>query len=213
MDIDFRDSAGKLSSTKQLLTILIVAFVVSSCAGSYNSMNPTMMHYEAKTNGNQIETSYRYNILQENENKKYAKKEFKGSAKMVAVKITNNTNESFVIGKDKHIYSGNTMISDTNSEHVISSLDQTAAGYLLFLLLTPMKLTVQKGGQKPEVTSIGYVIGPGLTLINMIRASSANTSFEQDLKKYNLVGKRVEPGQTVYGLVVKNGPMDPISVK
>jgi hypothetical protein len=48
---------------------------------------------------------------------------------------------------------------------------------------------------------IGIIIGPGIAGGNMLAASSANKKFKQDLLDYNLLGKKIKPGETVYGLL------------
>jgi len=35
----------------------------------------------------------------------------------------------------------------------------------------------------------------------MLAASTANKKFKQDLLDYNLLGKKIKPGETVYGLL------------
>ena len=55
----------------------------------------------------------------------------------------------------------------------------------MYLLLTPTKLTTINNGEMNEY-NIGYGLGPGLTLLNMAIAGSANSSFLYEMDTYDL---------------------------
>ena len=91
------------------------------------------------------------------------------------------------------------------NEKVFSSLKQSVASYLWYLLLTPVNLYTNESqnGFQTETTStpIGIVIGPGLAGVNMIAASSSNKKFQQDLLNYNMNGVTIKSGENISGLV------------
>ncbi|HTN16731.1 MAG TPA: hypothetical protein VL092_03555 [Chitinophagaceae bacterium] len=57
------------------------------------------------------------------------------------------------------------------------------------------------GGQKTTTIPVGYALGPILTLTNVSVAAGANKGFKADLKKYNLLGRTIPKGDTVFGVV------------
>lgn len=48
---------------------------------------------------------------------------------------------------------------------------------------------------------LGLLIGPGLAGGNLITASSANKNLKNDLLTFNLRDKKIEIGETVYGII------------
>ena len=80
--------------------------------------------------------------------------------------------------------------------------------YLLFLLLTPLNLNIynnSSNGYGTEVNNshsypIGLVIGPGISIGNMVVASTANTNFYNELLSFT-ISRDIENGQTIYCLI------------
>lgn len=52
-----------------------------------------------------------------------------------------------------------------------------------------------------ETYSIGYFLGPTISLGNMMIASDANTKLYKELLKYNILNLKIAKGESVYGLV------------
>ena len=104
-------------------------------------------------------------------------------------------------------------------EKTYASLKQGAAGYLLFLLLTPMNLYVTETNaygvqETTSSTPIGLVIGPGLAGGNVIAASSANKKLKMQLLDYNLKGVTIIKGETKTGLIgIKSTSFDALRLK
>jgi hypothetical protein len=48
------------------------------------------------------------------------------------------------------------------------------------------------------------IVGPGLAGGNMIAASSANKNLKNELMQFDLNGKTIKKGETVYGLIGSN---------
>ncbi|MBX2840138.1 MAG: hypothetical protein KTR26_00090 [Flammeovirgaceae bacterium] len=115
----------------------------------------------------------------------------------------NNSTENIIFGKDYIVYSGNRPITLLETNFIHAQLKQGVPIYLLYLLLTPMQFISTNG----ESTPIGLVIGPGITLGNMIGAGSANSNFKKELENNLLNNKEIKSGETVYGLIgiVDNG--------
>lgn len=173
-----------------------------SCASGYNLTKPDSQNYISNHSHKGVKLEYRYNLL----DKKYKNKELKKGVKLIAVKITNETNNDLVFGKDiKLTHENGKEIIILDNKKVFTTLKQSPASYLFYLLLTPVNLYTYKttnGVQETtSTTPIGYVLGPGLAAGNMIAAGSANTKFKEELSKYNIIGTTIKKGETAYGLI------------
>jgi len=97
------------------------------------------------------------------------------------------------------------------------SIKQIVPGYLPYLLLTFVNLTTtkeQNGMTEQNVIPIGLVLGPGITVGNMLIAGDANTKLLDELRLYNLIGRDIKPGETVYGIIgVRDIGYSPITVE
>lgn len=186
---------------KTLLLSLCVLFLCT-CAASYKSINPSSLNYTYQPENDGLIFSYQAGVLQDSGNKKLAKKEDRFDIRVVAVKITNNTGRDLTFAKDLVLKSGFKVFQPLDPETTASSIKQSSASYLLFLLLTPMKLYVgnNETGEVSE-TPIGYVLGPGLAALNVAKASSANTKFKKELSNNDIYNRVIPNGETVYGLV------------
>lgn len=57
-------------------------------------------------------------------------------------------------------------------------------------------------------------LGPGLTLLNVTTASSANNKFMRELGLYNILYRDILPGETVYGLIgIRGAGFNPLYIE
>jgi hypothetical protein len=182
------------------ITLLLLAIVaLSSCASGYKKIEPKSLRYVSVAEVNDVKLEYKYNLL----DNKYEKKENKKGVKLVAVKITNNSNRDLVFGSDiKLTYENGSEIFLLENEKVFKTLKQSPATYLFYLLLTPLNLyTNNSDGEQTSSTPIGLILGPGIAGGNMIAASSANKKFKTEMLEYDINGTTVKQGETKVGLV------------
>ncbi len=202
----------KLLKSIFLLTIVVV---FSNCASGYKTINPKSLNYRSNSLDKGVLLEYKYELL----DKKYRKKEIAKGVKLVAIKITNNSDKDLVFGKDvKLVYDDGSGLYIMENERVFSSLKQSPTSYLWYLLLSPLQLikTESTGGfqTKTSSTPIGLVVGPGLAGGNMIAAGSANKKFKQDLLNYNISGKTIKKGETISGLIgIRSDDYNSIKIK
>lgn len=184
---------------KVFLFSLMLAFVFlfTGCAQSYFALNPTKVVFTASNSLDEISLNYRYDILREKGNRKIANKEIKSNVKLLAVKVTNNTDKAINIGKNAAFYNGSTMIYPMDAFTIRNVLKQSVPSYLLYLLLTPLTLSVNGSNPYP----IGLALGPVISGGNMLAASGANNSFYKELVQYDILYRDIQPGETVFGLV------------
>lgn len=199
-------------SISKLLTLASV-IILSSCAATYKPINPPTLNYNSHDLQDGIGLSYKYDVLREKGNKKYAKKEDKKGIKLIAVKITNNTDSIINIGKDVAFFSGQDQIFPMEPIAIKESIKQIVPGYLSYLLLTFLQLNIYQGNTVDSYP-IGVVVGPGITMGNMTVAGSANKNMLNELYEYNILSRDIQKGETVYGIIgVRDMGYSPISVK
>lgn len=184
---------------------------LTNCASSYQTISPKSINYVSTKETDNVEFQYKYGVL----DKKYGKKETKKGIKLVAVKITNNSNKDVVFGEDAILtYENGTEISVLENEDVFKALKQNTASYLLYLLLTPVNLYTSENGQETSSTPIGLVLGPGLAGGNMIVAGSANKKFKTEILENNIYGTLIKKGETKYGLIgIRTDTFDALKLK
>ncbi|SMG48802.1 hypothetical protein SAMN05661096_03523 [Marivirga sericea] len=206
-----------MTNTITKIFTIATIFILSGCAVSYKPIHPVSLNYDSHQSEDGVELSYKYDVLRQNGNKKYAKKEDKRGVKLIALKITNNSQSAVNLGKNLTLYSGNNQIRPMEPMIIKESIKQIVPGYLPYLLLTFVNLTTtkeQNGIIEQNVIPIGLVLGPGITVGNMLIAGDANTKLLDELRLYNLIGKDIKPGETVYGIIgVRDIGYSPITVE
>jgi len=198
--------------------LLTAIMALTGCAASYHPIIPPTLQYSAHELSGNVKLSYRYNVLTETRNRKYAKKEYKNGIKLIAVKITNLADTSITIGRDVYFYSGDHLINPMLPKDFYITTRQSVLSYLPYMLFTVLKLYVTTGTMSSstdtQVYPIGYGLGPGLTIINMTKASSANRSLLNELNAYNLMNVSIPKGATVYGLIgVSDSGFNPLHLR
>ena len=184
-------------------SLFILIFCLTSCASSYRMIQPKTINHISKNEVDGLTLQYRYELF----DKKDEKKEEKKGVKLVAIKITNNSEREVTFGKDVTLaFENDRIVYVMENEKVFKTLKQSPASYLWYLLLTPLNLYTTKTNSYgvPEQTSstpIGLVLGPGLAGGNMIAAGSANKKFKTELLEYNINGTVIKKGETKYGLI------------
>ncbi len=134
-------------------------------------------------------------------NKRYAKKEDQKGVKLVAVKITNNTTAELNFTKDITLYAGMQPAVLVDPVVVGKELKQTVPTYLFYLLMTPLRFYTASNGEVTSNLPIGLLLGPGLSIGNMVEAGAANKRLRDELLRYNMNNKMIRPGETVTGLI------------
>ncbi|MCD4818326.1 MAG: hypothetical protein K8S23_06510 [Candidatus Cloacimonetes bacterium] len=101
-----------------------------------------------------------------------------------------------------------------NPSEYLSSLKQSTFAYLFYLLLTPVNLVIVNQSGQGDVIPIGLVLGPGITLLNTLSSSSANSKFQKELEENSIIGKTIKPDEDLKGLIaIRNIGYQPLSIK
>lgn len=190
----------------------ITISTLTNCASGYKLISPKTINYISNSESNNVKLEYKYDLL----DKKYKKKELKKGVKLVAIKITNNSDKDLIFGEDAKLtyLNGNEVFIMDNTE-VFQTIKQSTLSYLFYLLLTPMNLyTTDANGQQTSSTPIGLVIGPGLTVGNMVASGSANNNFKTELLDNNIYKTTIKKGETKHGLIgIKADSFDSLKLK
>jgi len=195
----------------KITLLFITIFALKNCASGYKMIAPKSINYISTNETNKVKLEYKCDLLGE----KYAKKELKKGVKLVAIKITNNSEKDLMFGRDaKLTYENGTEIFVMENEGVFTSLKQSTASYLWYLLLTPMNLYKSENGQQTSSTPLGLVAAPSLASLNMITVDTANQKFKTEMLEYNINGTLIKIGETKYGLIgIKADSFDSLKLK
>jgi len=186
---------------KKNLYPLLLSILISSCASSFKSVNPSTLNINTRSDNSDVEFFYKYDVLREKGNKKYSKKELKAGIRLVAIKVTNTTGRTIKFGDNARLYSGDSEIRLWPPDLIHKKIKQTTPLYLLYLLLTPMEFTTSSNGYETNSIPVGYVIGPGLAAGNIAVAATANARLKNELMQFDMLDREIKSGETVYGLV------------
>ena len=200
----------------KITLLCIVISTLTNCASGYKMIKPKSINYISTYETDGVKLEYKYDLL----DKKYAKKEYTKGVKLVAIKITNNSNRDLMFGRDITLaYKGGAEVYILENEKVFSTLKQSPASYLWYLLLTPVNFHTTKTNsngftENTSSTPIGLVLGPGLAGGNMIAAGSANQKFNSDLMDHNINGVIIKKRETKHGLIgIKSDSFDALKLK
>jgi hypothetical protein len=163
------------------------------------------MHVSAKQEP--VVLGYRHDVASYRGNKKLARKEAAKGVRLTAVQITNNTDRPLIVGQDVQLLINAGPASPLATGMVYHQLRQSPPLFLFYLALTPTTITstrLENGYYQENHFPIGLILGPALALGNMVRASKNNDKFLRELHQYDIMGKTIYPGETIYGLVGLN---------
>lgn len=199
------------------ILIVVIPFIMCNCATTYKPIDPLRLNYTSNTLDDGISLSYKYDVLHEKGNEKYSSKEASKEIKLLAVKITNNTNKTLKLGKDISFFSGENELTPMDLNVVRKEIKQNSLAYLGYLLLTPLNITITKtdgSTTKQQNYPVGAVFGPAMGLANVSTAIRANKKFSEELISYSIIGSEIYSGQTIYGIVAFKGiGFEPIRIK
>lgn len=188
----------------KITTLLLAVLFLNSCASVYKPVNPEGLRYNSISTHEEVALEYKYDLLR----KKYQKKEQKRDVRLVAVKVTNTSDRDLVFGDDIRLtYENGGQLLLLERDKVFKELKQKPATYLFYLPLTLLSVSftstsdVNSSYQTTNTIPVGLILGPGLAGGNLYQAARSNKKFREDLNAYDLQGRRIAAGETVYGLV------------
>ena len=207
----------------RFLLFLIAAVYLSSCAGTYQASNPGSFNYKTVQVNEEQKISYAYifDIFEKRGFHKYARKEKHKGVNMVAVKITNNSEQTIDLTPDHFSVASTGMQTLLYAPDEFYKIIRQQKGFYFFWLIGNPTFTTTSGGgtitgnsysgyyYTPPTTHVyGIPLGTGLAFLNFFIAKHANKVLKADLKQNQLIGKSVEPGGSAYGYIYMQKPPD-----
>lgn len=202
-----------MKTIKSASIALFVALLLNGCAASYHRINPQTLNYGGHDIQQGVSISYKHRVMEEKGNKKYAKKEEKSGVRILAVKLTNDSNQALNVSRDLLFYAGNNQVSLMEPTEIFNEIKQQSGWYYAYLALSFMNLyvTTDKGS---NTYPVGVIVGPGLTVGNVLTSNKANKNLKNELFEYDIVYRDIQKGETVYGLIgIRSSGYGPLTVK
>jgi hypothetical protein len=178
---------------------------LTSCAVRYRTVSPSILQYPVQPGDSSKVVISSISDFNQTFNSRYGKKEFKAGYAAIAVKVTNLKDQPVQLTRE------NLKVSSKAGEREIITMEeytkrvqQVPQAYLLHTLWGPWQWSHVENpapGQ-PESTFVFLPIGLVVGIGNMFYAAHANTKHKAALSNNQLIGLTVEPGQTVYGILL-----------
>jgi len=188
----------------RLALLLLTILMLSSCAASYHTIRPEYLSYPTSVTENGIMVSYKYDVLSISGNKRYAEKEIKQGVRLIALQITNQSDSTIRLSRDRELFAGDVRIIPMDASTISEYLKQKVWPYYFYMLMTFVQLNYSVTTATNMTTGslpIGYVLGPGLTLLNVTKASRSNHQLYTNLNVADIWNRDILKGETVYGLI------------
>lgn len=177
---------------------LSVLFAVSllGCAPMYHPIQPLGLRFDttpAELANGQVSISYRYNVLKESRNRRYAKEERFNGVSLIGIRIDNNSNDTLYFPDDITVFAGRDtlyLLTEWETREIIRQRKHTDRDLYL------------EGDMSDILFSIGEnVINSGIEM-------KANEHFADELATFYLMPSYIAPGTSTIGLLtvdVKSG--------
>lgn len=184
------------------LSLLFIILSLPSCASYYRAIGPERINYPPSVNSEKLDFSYRYDVLRDAGNKKFVKNEFKRNMKIVAVKLTNNSDTTINLSKNVSFYCGASKILLLYPLEIKMRIQQSSMAYGLYFIGCL------------SFDPIDLVVFGGIGLGNIIVAGEANKNLLNELVKYDITNKELKKGESIIGIIGFEAlHSDPLSVK
>lgn len=194
----------------RVLALALLTSVLFSCAKHYRAIAPQALTYSDVQSGDDIRYAWRYNVLAESGNKKYARKETKQAIQVLAVQISNTSAEEITVREHARFYIDDRLVLPMEPLQVQQQIRQLGGLYMLWSLFWVYIITCDSFDCSTIPLPVGVVIGIG----NMAKAQRANKDFLHELTFNNILDKRIGPGETVTGLIgISSSSMKPIEIR
>lgn len=188
--------------------ILSALWMLTSCGVSYKPLEFDKLPFQnaAQVKEN-VTVSYLYDIQTLSRNRRYAKKERKAGYVAVGIKIKNESNQPIQINDSNFMVKANGAQRQLLSPDLYTSkVKQHPPVHLLHALWGPWQYSYIEYGNQRETSFKYYPVGAAIGLINMIIAGTGNTKHKETLKGNPIVGRTIEPGGTLNGVILMASP-------
>lgn len=186
-----------MSKLYKYLCAFTFLLFITGCAASYKTIDPEKVSYSNSANVDDLEISYKYNVLSSRGNRRFVKRERKKDLSVIAVKLTNHSNAPFTVTHSNfRIFASNKLLQPVNPSRAAGELKEKNALYLLYSLLF---LTISKE-DNGEIKQTNLPIGIPIALGNFMVGMSSNSNIRQNFRQDHIYGKTIQPGEQLSGL-------------
>lgn len=194
----------KISSIFRLALLMVTILLLTGCAASYRTIRPETFNYPSTVTEDGIQISYKYDVFRSSGNKRYANKEINQGLRLIAIQIKNQSDSTIRLSRDCDLYAGDIRVLPMEVATISDRLKQQVWPYYFYMLMTFVRLEYTITTPSTITTGswpIGYVLGPGLTILNVTKASNANHKLYINLNVADIWNRDILGGETVYGLI------------
>ncbi len=183
---------------KKSLSILVFSFLITSCATSYNNIQPNLLNYNSKIITDSVEIGYSYGVMKKIGNRKQVKKSKRKNLNVIAIEIKNKSNKTIHFNKDIQLSTYEGKITPVSPKESYKKINQSVASYLLALFRAEYRQSL--GGHTEVFVGLNFY-GAIYAIPNMIIANKGNRQLEKDLTTYSSENLIVAPNETKYGII------------
>lgn len=197
---------------RKISLLFLTAAMLSSCAGIYKRSNPADFRYTTKRESGPLEYYYITNVFDRLGAKKYKRKEKKKGVVLIALKLVNKSSDTILITENNLKISNQTRNVILLSPMQYYNKVKQKSGFYFFWNFLPngyyTNETSVTNGQRVITPKYHFLpIGMSLSLLNFFVSRNSNKALKSDLFKYDLIGQKLLPGETVYGFLPAEEPM------
>jgi hypothetical protein len=180
-----------------------------SCASTYKPVNlPSYAYDRSYLIKDSLQVSYQYNIQQLSGNRRYTRKEKKRNMNSVGVKITNVSSSPITLTRNSfQVYSKSGVKNIHSPLEYSKKVKQRVGMHLLHSLWGPWAMSWEEDGNGETDFNFIYIpVGAIVGIGNSVRARNANKENRKTQEQNEIWNKRIDAGQTLYGLIAISAP-------
>jgi hypothetical protein len=194
------------------IVIVALALCCFQCASVYRPIDPPTLYYQVSEKLAEVDLSYRHDVLSFRGNRRYGKLEKKHAFNVMAVKLTNNTDNALNLGRDLELYTERGSVFGVEPEAAAKTMRQRIWPYLFWSFGNITIYDTDPYGN--QVVTAFYPTGFVIAAFNMILAATSNGNMKKELLYYDLYKKDIQPGETAYGILpIRDLNYQPVKVR
>lgn len=172
-----------------LIPALLATLLGAGCAAHYHYIEPANVRFEetaATLAGDQIEVAYRYDVLREAGNRRYARKERQSGIALLALRIQNHGPDTLFLPDDFLVTTGPETLYLLPLEEAAETLSQT---------------TAEEAGSGAVEVEVPSGLAVTRDIFNAFTQVKANIRLAKEMEEHYLLPGALPPGCTVTGLL------------
>lgn len=174
---------------------------MGGCAANYRLVEPERLPYQSQVKTSAVDLAVQSHALALRGNQRYERKLQKKRLQWLCVRIINQDTVAKRWGEDIWLEAEGKRIEEMQPLVAAKELRQPTGIYLLYSLLIVFPQSCNGTTCRRIPVPFGLPIGVG----NMVFASGSNQRMAKELVQYDLQGKEVAPGDTLYGITIFSG--------